>query len=164
MTRHRRRHRRRQTRKQNQRGGSVSYGYTGPAFSGPGGVPVESRTADDIYTNPVQRPVQWGGCGCGLQHAMTGGHRPYGFDLTDNSLGKTYSSLTTLPCSAQRGGGGASDAQLLGITSARAGFGMGHPVTTPSASFLEPVPYGSGSLSGGRRRRRRHSHRRHRRR
>ena len=140
----------------------MSYGYTGTTFTGSGGVPVDIHTREDIYGTWEGRPApQVGGCGCGLQaHPQSGGHRPFSFDLTDNSLGKTYASVSTLPC-GQRGG------QQSVITRDRAGYSMGNPVITPSAIYLEKMPFGPYGtsrmpFSGGRRRRRRNSHRRHR--
>jgi hypothetical protein len=130
----RKQHRRSKTRssRRNQRGGSYTGGYGNYAFTGPagvsaGGVPFESRAADnahcgwDLRVAPQVTPTgafssQMGGrrskkqrggsCGCGSlqrggkeQRGGGGGSGGYGFQL-DNTLGKVYASLPVGPCPA----------------------------------------------------------------
>ena len=111
-----------------------------------------------------------GGCGCNFQ---MGGNRSFGFEL-DPSLGKVYSGLSITPCPAPASGGrrrrsrrsrrkqshrrrsqkGGSAAQELLVSAEPAGYSMGRPFTSSSASFLDPIAYKpTSSCSGGRRRR-----------
>jgi hypothetical protein len=121
---------------------------------------------------------QWqqrgGGCGCNFQ---MGGNRSFGFEL-DPSLGKVYSGLSINPCPSAASGGrrrrrrsqrqsrrnhskqwhqrGGSAAQELLVSAEPAGYSMGRPFTSSSASFLEPIAYNpTSSCSGGGRRTRR---------
>jgi len=114
--------------RKSQRGGDYTGGYGNYAFTGPagvsaGGVPFESRAADNSHcgwtlrTPPDVSPVgafhsqnqmggtrrqknQRGGGGCGCnQRGGGGGTGGYGFQL-DNTLGKVYHSLPVGPCPA----------------------------------------------------------------
>jgi hypothetical protein len=152
-----------------QHGGA--YGYSAPAFSTPGGVEIENRAGyDHCYGDMRAAPVvtaagamrggarqQVGGAcgGCGLQQvgggSATGG---YGFQL-DNSLGKVYAGLPIGPC-LQTGGAAADE---YGRVSYAAGYGYdkSHAVVTPSAMYLDQVPYDRTCQGGGARRRYRKS-------
>ena len=150
------------------------YGFTGLAFTTPGAVPVENRMPSDAYCSwsgreaPVVAPVgayqaggrrrsrkqRGGACGCNMR--QTGG--AFSYDVADNSLGKMYSGHTAVPCPATPVAtqlGGASDHELLGITSDAAGYGLVRPFNSASANFMDYVPYGrSCGMSGGSRKRR----------
>lgn len=165
--------------KRRQRGGA--WGYDSVAAVTPGGVPLESRTAydhcyGDMRTAPAVTPtgpMQTGGaCGnCGFQQmggrqqvgggSATGG---YGLDLTNNSLGKVYADLSKGACMTQSGGqqvanhqvgGAAADEYGLVSYSAGYGFDKAHAVVTPSAMYLDKVPYDRTCQGGGRRKTRR---------
>lgn len=173
-----RRTRRRGNRKQ--RGGDY-YGYTGPAFSAAAGVPVESRTIDthcgdlrgagpDVTafktvqfggkkkTRHGRRAQRGGACGCNAlqQRGGGGGTGGFGFNISNNDLGKMYSSLSVGACPpAQRGGAAADE---LGAVSYKTGYGFGPAsvVSTPSAHYLNPLGYDRTVMAGGKRRSRRH--------
>lgn len=198
----------RSTRGRRQSGGSPSIAFTGPAFTGASGVPIEDRIGSDIHgefkggRSPVRsqtphsyanrggrrsrrsrrRKQRGAGCGCNMRGGRLrsqssfrsaqfggrrsrrsrqfGGHRPFGFEL-DNSLGKVYSSVGQIGGRRRRsrrqrggrsrsqapqnfvfrGGYGNSSADLLGITSTRAGFSMNQPFSSDSATFMEYTPY-----------------------
>jgi hypothetical protein len=114
-----------QRRSRNQRGGGDytggygNYAFTGPAGVSAGGVPFESRAADNSHcgwtlrTPPDVSPVgafhsqnqmggtrkQRGGGGCGCnQRGGGGGTGGYSFDFGNNALGKVYASLPVGPC------------------------------------------------------------------
>jgi hypothetical protein len=151
--------------KRRQRGGA--WGYDSVAAVTTGGVPLESRTAydhcyGDMRTAPAVTPagpMQAGGAcnSCGFQQmggrqvgggSATGG---YGFAL-NNTLGKVYADLPKGACMTQSGGGAADE---YGLVSYPAGYGFdkAHAVVTPSAMYLDKVPYDRTCQGGGRRRR-----------
>ena len=118
-SRNRSRRHRSQRRQRNQRGGDYSGGYGNYSFTGPagvstGGVPFESRAANNEHCGWTLRPAPQlggrrnrnrsrkprGGCCCGLvQGGGGGGTGGHGFEL-NNSLGKVYASLPVGPCPA----------------------------------------------------------------
>ena len=133
------------------RGGGLPVGFTGPAFTGASGVPIEDRIGADTSvelqrggrwrrrSHPSFRSSQRGG----RSRFQRGGHRPFGFEF-DNSLGKVYSSVGQIGgnrkmkggcgCNMMHGGrrslkmrGGNNSATLHGITSTTAGFSMNKP-------------------------------------
>jgi len=126
----RRSHRRRRSHKQkggaSAEGGYGNYAFTGAAGVAAGGVPFESRAADNSHCGwglrvaPHVVPTgaagqrggrgrgrgrgskkQRGGCGCGaMQHGGGGGTGGFGFDFGNNALGKVYATLPVGPCLA----------------------------------------------------------------
>lgn len=164
----------RMSRRRRQHGGA--YGYTASAFSTSAGVPVENHASydhcyGDMRAAPAVTPagaMQMGGAcgGCGLQQ-MGGarqqvgggsGNGGYGFDLTNNSLGKDYAALTKGACMTQSGGAAADQ---YGVVSYPVGYGFdkAHAVVTPSAMYLDKVAYDRTCQGGGARRKARKSYR-----
>lgn len=155
--------RRHKRRSQKQRG--AGWAYTGPAFTASAGVPVDSRTwTDDCAVTARPMPIQAGGaCGCmgsstiyGKQNGGGAGTGGYGFDISNNDMGKAYASLTTGSCPPPATAsplmkGGASDADLYGQVSYSAGYGYTKPVEVNGVSYMDPVPYGKSCMGGGRR-------------
>lgn len=154
---------RRQTRKQ-QRGGG--WGFNGPAFAPAGGMAPESARAltDDCAFPARPAPQVGGACGsCGPMFTQSGGAcncggspwgqrgggsgtGGYGFDLTDNSMLKSYASLSQGSC-PQKGGNRPDE-----IVAYPSGYDLGRAVALDSgARYLDPIPYGR-SCSGGARR------------
>ena len=103
-------------------GGYGNYSYTGPAGVSAGGVPFESRAANNdncgwTYRQPPQlggrrtknkrknksksksksKSQRGGGCGCMMQAGGGGGTGGYGFVL-NNDLGQVYDRLSLGPC------------------------------------------------------------------
>jgi len=180
------RNRRNRSQRQRQKGGMSPYGggygaysYTGPAGVSAGGVPFESRAADNYNCGWTYRPApqlggrlsrkqrskrqRGGGCGCGLaQRGGGGGTGGYSYVL-DNSLGKVYDHLSVGACPAtpvanQLGGGPSPiEASLREIVSYPAGYGFGRDgvVSTSSAHYLDPTGYGRHCMGGGSRKYRR---------
>ncbi len=138
----------RRTRRKQHGGG---WGYNAVAGVAAGGVPFEGRAAydhcyGDMRAAPAVTPM-----GAMLQSgggSATGG---YGFQL-DNSLGKVYADLPKGPCMVTQAGGAAVDE--YGIVSYPAGYGFdkAHAVVTPSAMYLDKVPYDRTCQGGGARR------------
>jgi hypothetical protein len=159
-------------------GGYGAYSYTGPAGVSAGGVPFESRAANNYncgwtYRQPPQlggrrsrrsrhsSKQRGGGCGCGWQKGGGGGTGGYGFVL-DNSIGKVYDHLSIGACPptpvANQLGGGPSpiEASLREIVSYPSGYGFGRDgvVSTSSAHYLDPTGYGRHCMGGGSRKHR----------
>jgi hypothetical protein len=151
----------RMSRRRRQHGGA--YGYTAPAFTTPNGVAIENRAGyDHCYgdmraapaVNPTGAMMQSGGAcnGCaGMQFGGGSGNGGYGFDLTNNSLGKDYAALTKGACLTQSGGAAADQ---YGVVSYPVGYGFdkAHAVVTPSAMYLDKVAYDRTCQGGGARR------------
>ena len=160
-------------------GGYGNYSYTGPAGVAAGGVPFESRAANNEHCGWNYRPApqlggrrkrkqKGGGCGCGagLQYGGSrkqlgggGGTGGYSFDFGNNALGKVYAALPVGSCPATPVAnqlGGASDHELLGIDSYAAGYGFDSRgvVSTSSAHYLDPSGYDRTCKGGARRTRR----------
>ena len=177
--------RRRQRQRQRQQGGSPNVAYTGTAFTGAGGVPIENRAMSDSYAsgwsdslrgvspypfsggrrsrnrrNRRSKSRQRGGA-CGacssleLPQEQTGGHRPFGFELDNTMGGKVYSGLTQTPCPSYQKGGFTDTV----------GYSLTQPYTSASSNFMEYQSYGKscGGMGGGGKRRRRKSRKQHRR-
>jgi hypothetical protein len=152
---------RRHSRSRKQRGGDYgSYGnfaFTGPAGVSAGGVPFESRAADNAHCGWHGRVApqlggrrkskskqRGGSCGCNglMQFGGGSGNGGFGFGLS-NQLGKVYDHLSVGACpptphATQLGG-----ASPLEISSYPAGYGFGPRgvVSTDSAHYLDPTGY-----------------------
>jgi hypothetical protein len=137
----------------NYTGGYGNYSFTGPAGVSAGGVPFDSRAADNGNCGWTLRPApQLGGR---KQRGGGGGTGGHGFEL-NNSLGKVYASLPVGPCPAAPVAtqlGGASDHELLGLQSYPSGYSLGRAVSTDSAHYLDPVRYDRSCMGGGARKR-----------
>ena len=147
-------------RSRKQRGGGDSYGmygYTGPAGVSAGGVPFESRAADNSHCGwnyraapqlggRRSRKQRGGSCSCNSRMQLGGGsgNGGYGVELS-NQLGKVYDHLQVGPCASQRGG-----ASPLDLVSYPAGYEFGPKgvVSTDSAHYLDPIGY-DRSCRGG---------------
>lgn len=150
----------RRTKRKSQRGGDYTGGYGNYAFTGPagvsaGGVPFESRAADNAHCGWSLRPAphvtavgaagqmgggrrrsrsqKGGGCGCmgpvPMQFGGGGGTGGYSFDFGNNALGKVYAALPSGPCPATphatQLGGDASYRDLAAIDSYKTGYEFG---------------------------------------
>jgi hypothetical protein len=152
------------------RGAGLPVGFTGPAFTGASGVPIEDRIGADTSVelqrggrSRPHRPSRLSTLRGGRSRFQRGGHRPFGFEF-DNSLGKVYSSVGQIGgrvgrwrsrkmkggcgCNMMHGGrrslkmrGGNNSATLHGITSTTAGFSMNKPFIGDSATFMEHTSY-----------------------
>jgi hypothetical protein len=162
-----------------QRGGD-GYGFQGAAFNAMGPmVEVESRDSFSHCGTPARpgslvggarratrRRQRGGACGnCAapatlfgqMQSGGGGGTGGYGFNMTDNSMGKEYAALTVgaCPSAAQRGGVNMMDARAIDSYSAGYSYGpeSAREVGGGTAHYLDQMPYGRQCMGGGRRRR-----------
>ena len=159
----------RRSRSRKQRGGDYgSYGnfaFTGPAGVSAGGVPFESRAADNAHCgwnyrvapqlggrrSRRSRKQRGGSCGCNGLMQFGGGSGNGGFGVgLSNQLGKVYDHLSVGACpptprATQLGG-----ASPLEIASYPAGYGFGPRgvVSTDSAHYMDPTGY-DRSCRGG---------------
>lgn len=147
-----------------QRGGD-GYGYTGAAFTPAGSMaPIESRAAFSHCGFPA-RPGSMVGGACGSCSAPAvlmgqaqvgggGGTGGYGFDITNNDLGKVYSSLSVGSCPGQKGGASMADTRI--VDSYPAGYGYGpesvREINNGTAHYLDQISYGRQCMGGGYRR------------
>jgi len=157
------------SRSRRQRGGDYgSYGnfaFTGPAGVSAGGVPFESRAADNAHCgwhgrvapqlggrrSQRSRKQRGGSCGCNGLMQFGGGSATGGFSpVMNNFNGKVYDYLSVGACpptprATQLGG-----ASPLEIASYPAGYGFGPRgvVSTDSAHYLVPLGY-DRSCRGG---------------
>lgn len=182
---HSRRHRK-GSRKYSQRGGD-GYGYQGAAFAPAGPMaPVESRVDYSHCGFPARpgslvggarkhknrkgrrthRRQQGGSCsgGCAPMTPQTGGGGGtggYGFNITNNELGKVYSSLDVGSCPppirpGAQTGGNASMADTRAVVSYPAGYGFApesvREINSGTAHYLDQISYGRQCMGGGARR------------